>query len=265
MSQLYKRVATVNIGGREFKSPPFSIEFEQKVVIGALTMTELRLYNPNKDTIKSAEGKKIGNYTDGPQVTIDAGYEDDHGTCTLGKSASYEVKQNKADTILTMKIYDETSKWANSVIATTYKNQSASGLIRSMASMVGISTDSIKVGTDKTYPTFTAMYFRDALCKLCNDTGSEFFFQNGVLTVQSKTTPGTANAILLNSGTGLIGVPEKSQIGIKFKTLFLYKLMGGSIVKIESKNYNSAFKIISGKKTFSTFGKSECEFEARPI
>jgi hypothetical protein len=265
MSQLYKRVATINIGGREFKCPPFDIEFEQKVVIGALTMTECRLYNPNNDTIKAAEGKKTGNYTDGPQVTIDAGYEDDHGTCVLGKSATYEVKRSKADTILSMKIYDETSRWANAVIATTYKNQSASSIIKAIASKVGIKTDAVSVGTDKTYTTFTAMYFRDALQKLCNDTGSELFFQNGVLTVQSKTAKGTARAVLLNTGTGLIGVPEKSQNGIKFQTLFLYKLMGGSIVKIESKNYNSAFKIITGKKTFSTFGKSECEFEAVPV
>jgi hypothetical protein len=262
MSKLFKRVATITIGTREFKCPPFDMEFEQKVGVGSLTSTECRLYNPNKDTIKAAEGKKIGSYIDGPQVTIDAGYEAEHGTCVTGKSASYEVKQNKADTVLSMKIFDETTKWANSIIATTYRNQTASSIIQSMTSKIGITTDSVQVGTDKTYTTFTALYFRHALQKLCNDTGSEFFFQNGILTVQSKTKPGTANALLLTPTTGLIGVPEKSQNGIKFKTLFMHKLQGGSIVKIESKNLNSVYKIITGKKKFSTFGKSECEFEA---
>lgn len=265
MPELFNRIATVTIGSRQFKCPPFSMEMNQKVIMGGLTMTECKLYNPNNDTIKSAEGTKRGSYYDGPQVIIDAGFDEDHGTCVLGKCAHYEVKRNKADTILSMKIFDETTRWANAIIGMTFRMQSASSIIQSMAGKIGIKTDAISVGTEKTYQTFTAMYFRHALVKICGDTGSEFFFQNGVLTVQSKSRPGTAQVILLSSNTGLLDIPEKTQFGIKFKTLFLYKLMGGSIVKIDSKNYKSTYKILQGKKVFSTFGQSECEFEAMTI
>ncbi|MDD5774271.1 MAG: hypothetical protein PHX78_12490 [bacterium] len=255
----------MNIGGREFKCPPFSIEFEQKVIINAPTMTECKLYNPNNDTIKSAEGTKKGTYYDGPQVVITAGYEEENGICVLGKCSHFEVKRHGADTILAMKIWDTPTIWANTMIATTYNNLKISSIIQAIVNKAGLRFDSIKVGSDKILPTFTAQYFNTALQNLCKDSDSEYFFNNGILTVQSKTKLGTANAILLTPKTGLIDLPEKTQGGIKFKTLFLYKLMGGSIVKIESNNYNSVFKIIHGKKKFSTFGKAECEFEAQAV
>ena len=84
--ELYKRVATVNAGGREFYYPPFSISFTQDVKINTLSQTELKLYNPSPDTIKIFEAIKKGNSYTYPRVTIEAGYEDENGTCVLGEA-----------------------------------------------------------------------------------------------------------------------------------------------------------------------------------
>ena len=155
MSDLYKRIASVKIGNRVFTFPPFSVEFDQTIKIGVPTTTTLKLYNPASDTIRACEATGAGLAKKYPQVTIDAGYEEEHGTCVIGSVYKYEVKKQGADRVLECSISDQTMNWQNAIINKTWKRTSGSVILKDMLASLGI-TASVSLGTDKTYVTFTA-------------------------------------------------------------------------------------------------------------
>jgi hypothetical protein len=267
MSRLFNKYCSITIGdspGRKFEYPPFDIEFEQKSAPGAPTTTTAKLYNPNDDTIAIGTPKLSGKAWTFPQIIIDAGFDEEHGTCIVGSIFAAETKRQRADRIFEMKISDATNKWRNAIINYTYKTATATIIINDMLSRVGMYSDKIQLGEEKTYKTFTASYLSSAIETICRDTKSEIYFKNGMILIQPKASPRTRNIILLNENTGLLNRPEKTSTGIKFQTLFLYNLNIGDFAKIESKNINGVYSIFNGVKKFSTFQSSECEFEARP-
>ncbi len=259
MNSLYKRVCSVVVGSKQFSSPPFSIEFEQSFSLGALSSGVVRLYNPAPDTIKIAEGTPIGNTKQFPQVIVDAGYENFHGTTMIGECYEFSVKQQGPDRILEMKISDQTFKWNTALINRTFAKQRASSIIQLMLAQVGV-TGSVVLAEDKFYESFTAIYFAQAIQQIVRDCGSTYYFRDGVFMV-SPLTPTAERATLLSAQTGLLGKPEKTQRGLKVRTLFLYNIGNGSWVQIKSSDVNETGKVLNGKKKFSTFGDSVCEFE----
>lgn len=262
MANLYNRLASLNIAGRLFKYPPFSIEFEQTLKIGVPSSTIAKLYNPAPETIKACEKKGTGPATVFPHVIISAGYEQENGTCVIGKLYDYKVDRKGVDTILECKISDETLKWQNALVNVTYRQMMASAILTAVLAKVGISTDGVTLGSDKLYSTFTATTFRSALQKITADTNSEYYFSNGTLKVQSKTARNVKKVYVLSPSTGLLETPQKTQRGYKFKTLFFYKINVGDYVKLQTSKINTTLKIIQGKKTFSTFANAFCDWEA---
>jgi hypothetical protein len=259
LNSLYNRVCSVVVGSKKFTAPPFAIEFEQSFALGALSTGVVRLFNPAPDTIKIAEGIPIGNTKRFPQVIVDAGYEDFHGTTMVGEIYDFTVKQQGTERILEMKISDQTFKWSTALINKTFAKQRASSIIQIMLASVGIN-GAVELANDKFYESFTAIYFSQAIQQIVRDCGSIYYFRDGVFYI-SPSTPTTELATLLSAQTGLLGKPEKTQNGLKVRTLFLYNIGNGSWVQIKSADVNQTGKILNGKKKFSTFGESVCEFE----
>ncbi|TGK04167.1 hypothetical protein EHQ53_03195 [Leptospira langatensis] len=264
MSQLFNRVAKVSIAQREFSYPPFSIEFTQEQKIGNLQSATLKLYNPSPETIQAFEPQKKGAGKVFPKVTVNAGYKEESGTVILGEAIGFKVSLDGVDRVLEVNISDSATKWGTAIINKSYKKMKASAVIKDACKAAGITTGSVELGTDKTYDSITLGKFASSIGKIASDTESEYYFANGQLTVQPKN-PKKSKAIVLNSSSGLLGKPEKTAKGYKIKTLFLYNLRIGMIVKIEFQDMNMTAKIVKGKKDFSTFGEASCEFEVMPI
>lgn len=259
---LWSRYGQINIGGRFFTSPPFSMEFDQTLKIGRLTQTKARFYNPSPDTIKAAEPKKFGRVTTFTEVIIDAGYESDFGTAVLGLIHDYKVMKKGPDTILEMTIGDATNKWINTLVSKSWKLTFASIILTEVLATVGI-VSTIILGQDKLYRTFSARTLKGAINKITKDTNSQYYFKNGIFRVEPKTPPKTAQVLYISPSTGLLDTIEKTKRGFKFKTLFFYKLQMGDIVQITDKNTPpSNVRLTQGKKKFSSFGKAFCTFEA---
>ncbi len=262
---LFDRQASVNVGGRKFDYPPFSIEFDQTLKIGKLTTTKAKLYNPAPDTIKKAEGKKQGKTILYPAIQIDAGYSGDIGTCVLGEIMDYKVRKTGPDIILEMTIGDKTNDWANANIMKSYKNMSASKIVNDLMDTVGATGD-INLGDDKNYKKFTGKSFREAIKNISKDTDSNFMFQDDKLKMEPSTPTKNRQVLYISPESGLVGKIEKTTKGFEFKTLFFHKLQMGDIVQIEDSNTPKAtVKLTEGKKKFSTFGKAECRFKAIEI
>lgn len=267
MSKLFAKVCKLQIGGREINYPPMDMELDIKIAMTAVTTAEVKLYNPNEDTI--SEIAKIKNGV-GSNVKIYAGYAEHHGVCVDGYITTFSVKKEHVDKIITFQVTDAGNQF-DKTINKTYLNQSASSIVSDLISIVGANKDKIELGrTNVFYKSFTAKRYNDALASILADTESISYYQNGVLTIQPKTlTTKQKYGYLLSPSTGLINVPEKTIIetreGMKFQTLFIFNLYAGTIVRLDSKNVKGDYQIMTGKKKFSTFAKSECEWEAVQI
>lgn len=260
MALLYNRVASANIGNRLFTFPPFDIEFDQTLKINKVTSTNLKLYNPAPDTIKACEKKGRGAGTTYPIAIVEAGYEEESGTCVIGEIFDYKVNRKGVDNILELKISDKTLQWQNAIINTTYRKMAAINILNGILAQVGIVGNIQSLGVNKFYETFTATTFKSAITKIVKDTNSEFFFKNGTITIQPKTFA-SKRVLLLTPQTGLVETPQKTQRGYKFKTLFFFQLNVGDYVKLQTNSIDAILKITNGKKKFSTFGKAGCEWE----
>ena len=105
MSKLFSKVCTLTMSGRQYTYPPFDIEFDQKIAAGVPAITEVKLYNPNEDTITAIS--KINNAGIGPAVVIDAGFEEIHGVCVNGYVTTFNVKKDHVDKVLNFQDRDE--------------------------------------------------------------------------------------------------------------------------------------------------------------
>ncbi|EPG73702.1 hypothetical protein LEP1GSC058_3102 [Leptospira fainei serovar Hurstbridge str. BUT 6] len=264
MTALYNRAATVNIGGREFSYPPFSIEFVQELKFKNPQSTTLKLYNPSPDTVGVFDAKKKGQGRIYPNVTVSAGYKEDYGTVVFGEAFAYTVVQEGLNRILEVKISDKTKDWGTAILNKSYKNVNAESIIRDVCKTLSIAPGEINLGIGKFYESIVLRSFRDSIQKLAKDTNSDFFFKNGLLTIV-PSNPSVKTITKLDPSSGLLERPQKTSNGFKIKTLFLYNLTLANVVQINSKEVNVRARITKVNRTFSTFGDAYCEFEVVPI
>jgi hypothetical protein len=259
---LFKKICNLNIAGKLFTYPPFSIEFEQTFSADKPSVTKAKLYNPNRDTIKAAEGKIRGQTKEYPSIQIEAGFEDDYGTVCVGEVNDYKIITQGVDIILELTVGDMTGAWSNMMIGESYKNMGGDAIAKDIMKKSGINAN-VVMGEIKKFRTFSASSFKDALQKLTKETKSTFYIKNGTLFIEPKNPTGKKSVAYISPTSGLKGGIEKDAKGYKFKTLFMYKIGMSDVVQIEDKFYSKTnVRVIEGKKVFSTFGNAECEYLA---
>ena len=277
MPQLFNRVAEVTITppdgvvGKLFSCPPFAMEFDQKIAVGSQTTTTLKLINPNMDTINASTPKLINGITKGAEVVISAGYEGSYGTCCVGEAYVQKIQKANTEVTMSLEITDQTSVWSDALVSKSWQNQPASKIIKEMCSLIGLNAGNIVLGVDKTYPSCTCKQpFSQIVKWMCEDTKSEYYFQNGVFYIQPVQPASKKSVQYLSPATGLIGIPEPTTTNgiksVKFQTLFFYNLNAGDYIQIDSAEFKKATaRIMNGTKKFSTYGSSLCDFEAQLI
>lgn len=261
LPSLFNRVCQVNISGRVFEYPPFSIEFEKTARVGTLSTTTVRLFNPSEATVQLVEGKRTGTATIFPLISIVAGYKELFGAVVTGEITGSEVKKQGVDRILEIKVCDKTFIWANAIVNKSFRNVTGTAAINAAMTAVGI-TGTVRLGVDRTYRSITLTTFRDAVQQICRDTQSEFFFSDGVLTIQPALINTPKNIIKLSADSGLLGSPQKTGTGFRFTTLFLYNVSAGAWAQLDAENIKQTVKITQSKHKFSSFGQTSCEYEA---
>ena len=256
--QLFDKRVNIVIGNKKFSYPPFSIEFETQEDLDVLRSTTIRLYNPNDDTTSSCKGKKKGKITEYSLIEVEAGYKDNIGKVFKGEIIDYKLKKTSKDRILEIQVADKTALiWATKIINKTYKDMTASEIIKDMA---GSRVGRIQLGNDKMYKRFIARRFHYAVRRIARETDSNYYCTSGFLNMQPKGFV-KKNAIRLDYTTGLIGVPEYIKGGYRIKTLFLYELTPGKSVNLFTDKIKNIFRVGKVKKMFSTFKDSYCVAE----
>lgn len=273
---LYGRVCTIELAGKQIiysDEMPYSFEFSKEFKKGKPSVTKVKIYNPNNDTIKLCE--KTG--TNFPECQITAGYRDYNGLCVLGEVVEYKVEYKKPDRTLEMTVADKTSKWANAIVAQTYQKQSVQAIIRDLCKKIGLKIDSMNVD-DVQVDAFTADTFQASIERLLKKTDAKFYFNDGRIVIEKIGTNNQRNVVYLSETTGLLGSPQKkseqkeegkgkvkkkvTRVSYNIKSLFLYEIGCGSIIKVNSTELKDTDLVVEeGKHNFSTFGQATTEME----
>lgn len=84
--------------------------------------------------------------------------------------------------------------------------------------------------------------WRDIVQQTAVSNGSTWSIQNGKIQVIPLDSYLPGEAVVLNTGTGLIGMPEQTEEGIKMRALLNPKLRIGGLVKLDNKLINQLFQ-----------------------
>lgn len=107
---------------------------------------------------------------------------------------------------------------------------------RVLADAMGVDQGYVSYGIGATLPRGKVLYgmARDHLRRLSQTAGSTWSIQNGKIQVVPLSSYLPSEAVVLTSRTGLIGLPEQTEDGIKCKCLLNPKIRIGSQVQIDN-------------------------------
>ena len=261
----WKRYIAMKIGEREYKAP-LTMTFQSYFNISGKYETTANIFNPSEETIANvAPASSLQN------ITIEAGYEKDHGVCILGEIYDYSVLSQDSETVLSLKIGDATTNWATKLINKTWaKNSKASQMVEDIANALGLNKGKIQVGEDIAYSRETSFITeaRKALKQMALETNSHFFVRNGRLYFQPKTDQGIQTGIQLSASSGLLDKPEKINIenneSWKIKSLFNYKIGAGENIEVQSATFSGTAKVIRGFHNYD-IKEGYTEIEVMPL
>lgn len=261
---LFNRKAVVNIAGREFRSPPFSVEFELQFQASGPTALEARLWNPSDETVERSRPSGIVGAQKFPEIRIEAGYGDEIEQVFSGEIYQAHDTWSNTDRILKLKCTDKTGLWANAWVGRTYSDMLASQIIAAMCSAVGLRPERIKPKTDRQYNSFAAGMFSRAMHQICVETGSAFFLSaDGGIIVEDPMAKALEIAIDVSTSGGVLTSPPEQKGNLwTAKTLWLPALRRGSrLVMTYGNGEKKEIKVVSGKSVFSSHGSAYTEVQ----
>lgn len=253
--KLFKRIASIDlipVSGlaKTFNYPPFRIDFETD--LDRFASTKIRLYNPNKATIEACDPVKVGTSFQYADLVLTAGYEDLNGVVCGGKIFQIKVTYAGTDKILELSVSEKAGIWSETNILKSYKKTPASVILADICETSNIQIGKISLGEDKLL-SYGATSLRKAIDDICNNTNSEFYFDEGKIFIVGKSIPSLPSQIYLDHTSGLIGRPEKlEKKRWKVRSLFRHEFRFNQVIKVRGGELDSQIKIIKGKGKFST-------------
>jgi len=259
MAEQFLRIATVNLAGREFSSPPFSLEFSVEFVSASTPATaEIVLRNVSDDTVAAAEkrGKEF------PRLTLTAGYQNDSGIVMLGNVIESVGAWEGPDRTLKLKVMDSASVWNTAFVSLSYSTPTpASVILSALLAKAGIVGAQIQPANNKVFDRYSVnCSFRDALLRLAKDTGSEVFARQGQIYFRSPSARDSATAIVIEPEE-IIGEVQKTSTGVRVRTLFNHRFAPGVFVDLQSKRQPGLYRVKKAKLSWSDSGDAGVEWE----
>jgi hypothetical protein len=262
MSRLYKRYCdlTVEGGPGELNLSDFRIHFEiDKNTIQTPNPAVIRIYNISRST--AAKIKQ-----DYKTITIDAGYEENHGVIYRGNIRYTRYgRESPTDTFLDIYGGEGDSGLKNAGVSKTLPAGSTPKHIKD-AALEALKEHGIEegyIGPDLSQPRFPrpiVLYgmARDILRTLASSKDATFSIQSGKLDIIEKKSEGKPGSdISLNADTGLIGMPVETSGGIMVRALINPNFFVDGKVKIDQKSIQELTPEFPQGTNNATSGSSE--------
>jgi len=236
MTTQYGRQAQLLIGAGSslIDLSQMEMEFQVQGVMLETPMTAMiRVYNLKPDTARRVT-------SEGAQVVLSAGYEGNFNTIFNGQLIQARIgRENGTDTYL-----DITAAVGDYAYNHGFLNMTVSagtdiiGRLGQVAGAIGL-----PVGTIQAPPSGTALprgqvFFglaRDHLRAMCASIGADWCINgNGELDVIASGSYKPGDIPVINASTGLIGVPEQTEIGVMVRCLLNPNLQQNMVVQLDN-------------------------------
>lgn len=200
-----------------------------------------RVYNLSPETVKAIISKNNGvEYT---KVQFQAGYENGaYGQVFAGTIMQFRKgRENSTDTYLDIlaadgDVFYNFGTMAASVAAGTTKNEIIAKIAEQMGLPLGY-VPPISGGTLPRGKVFWGMG-RLGMRNVAQSSGMSWTIEDGKLQMIPLKGYLPGEAVALNSSTGMIGLPEQTDEGIKVRTLLNPKLKLGGLIQIDNQSIN---------------------------
>ena len=189
----------------------------QAYYLGTPKNLQLRVYN-----LSAATAKKIT--SEGSQVFLSAGYEGNFAQIFKGTIVQSRIGRNGTDSYLDITATDGDYIYNNTLLNLTIAaGTNALGRLGVIANAAGLTTGSIpKTASGGQLHRGKSIFglARDHLTNLCGTIGANWTIDNGVLdVVEQNAYKDDGTVPNLNYATGMVGVPEQTDVGITIKVL----------------------------------------------
>lgn len=197
---------------------------------------DIRIYNANDATAQAIDKE----FT---RVVLQAGYEGNYGIIFDGQIKQVRRgRESATDTYIDITAADGDSAYnfatsALSLAAGSTPNDHVAAVLQGMAEY-SISRGYIPDMPGNPLPRGKVIYgmSRDELRKIARNTQTQWSIQDGKLQLIPETAYLPGDVPVLTSATGLLGLPEQTQNGIKLKVLLNPSLKIGQAVKLDNES-----------------------------
>ncbi len=197
----------------------------------------IRVYNLAAETVKQIQGE----YT---RVILNAGYQNgNYGVIFDGTIKQFRRgRENATDTYLDILAAHGDIEYNFSVISKTIAAGAtdSSAIINTISEGMNLPVDNKLGPTGGVLPRGKVLWGmnRDLMRQMVRSQGATWSIQNGRIQVIPLTGYLPTEAVLLTANTGMIGLPEQTDEGIKVRSLLNPKLDIGGTVKIDNSSIN---------------------------
>lgn len=238
---LFGRRAIVTFGPRgelgksiEGLRVKFEIERTKEKFVNKATIS---IYNMSKDSQALCERKNL-------VLLLSAGYDGAVEDVFSGDVARPITKQEGADTITTFEVGDGEKAYKEAKIDTSFKEgTSLKDMFLDVAKSFGQQIkDLSQLPADKIINGFTASGpSRNVMDDLARKSGLDWSIQDGAIQLTKKGKSTNEEAVLLSSGSGLIGKPMKKDDSYEFISLMKPKIKPCRKVVVDSPSVKGTF------------------------
>lgn len=200
----------------------------------------IRVFNLNEDTSNRIQKE----FT---TVLLQGGYESNYGVLFSGNAKRIgRGSDSNTDKYLEIQAADGDEAYNFAVVnATISAGATQRDQIDAAAKVMkarGVEMGPVDVDTSKKLPRGKVMYgmSRDYIRQSSVSSGASWTIQNGKLQVLPLSGVLPGQAVVLNSATGLVGRPEQTNTGVKFRCLINPSIAVGGVVQISQKGIAEA-------------------------
>lgn len=196
----------------------------------------IRVYNLSKTTIKKIKGEFN-------EVVLNAGYESgNYGVIFQGTIKQYkEGKVTATDTFLDILAADGDIAYNQGIVSMTLaKGHTPNDQIQAVTNSIevkGLDTGNLKIDLQHVPSIRGAVLFGMARAKfrnLASNLDASWSIQDGKVVFMDNRGYAEGEAVKINVGTGLIGVPEQTDEGIRVKCLLNSRLRIGGLIHLNN-------------------------------
>lgn len=253
-SQQYKRKATLVVGRPErtgnnpsayvpastLDLSDFHFTFStQQQDVESPSNCSIRIYNLSRDTLDNLIKNEYSS------VVLQAGYESLYGVIFKGTVKQYRVgKENATTSYLDLLAADGDQAYNYSVVAKTLA-ASSTPQDRVKAALEAMGQNGVTAGylmpfSGGVLPRGKVLFgmARAAVRNEARQQGATWNITDGKVNVVPLEGYLPGEAVELNALTGMVGIPEQTENGIRVRTLLNPKIVVGGLVKIDNRSIN---------------------------